>query len=252
MAFPQGTIFSAFHPTYKCPKCWVESLSRENSFEEMRSEVQTKTGVLLVDDHELLRVGLRARLQKEENLEVIADVGSAAEAYAAIERKMPHVVIMDLDLPGEDGISATSKIKTRWPNVRVVALTGSKPASVVQRILLAHADGLVSKAEGAEELVRAIRVVMAKKTFLSPDAATALSIILKAAPAPSSCDVLTDRERTVLKGLAEGQSYKERASSLGISVKSVETYRTRMVKKLGCSTRAELLRCAAKLGLVRC
>lgn len=211
-------------------------------------------GVILVDDHELLRTGLRARLRNEEGFEVLADVGTAAEAYQAIEKKMPQVIVMDLDLPGEDGLSATAKIKARWPGIRVVALTGSKPASIAKSVLQAGADGLVSKTEGSEELVRAIRVVMSKKVYLSPDAATALAISIKAPSEPTTIskgDNLTERERAVLKSLAEGQSYKEIASDLGVSVKSIETYRARMVKKLGCSTRAELVRCAVKLGLVR-
>lgn len=210
-------------------------------------------GVILVDDHELLRTGLRARLRNEEGFEVLADVGTSMEAYAAIERKMPQVVVMDLNLPGEDGLTATAKIKARWPEIRVVALTGSKPTSIAKSVLQAGADGLVSKTEGGDELVRAIRVVMSKKVYLSPEAATALAASIRTPsepPAISKGGDLTERERAVLKSLAEGQSYKEIAADLGVSVKSVETYRARMVKKLGCSTRAELVRYAVRFGLV--
>lgn len=210
-------------------------------------------GVILVDDHELLRTGLQARLRKEQGLEVLAGVGTALEAYDVIEQKTPQVVVMDLDLPGENGLVATSKIKARWPGVRVVALTGSAPSKIAKSVLQAGADGLVTKYEGSDELVRAIRVVMTKKTYLSPEAATAIAAMIKASPdAPDrETNTLTNRESAVLKALAEGQSYKEIAAHLGVSVKSVETYRARMVKKLGCSTRAALVRCAVKLGLVR-
>lgn len=209
-------------------------------------------GVILIDDHELLRTGLRARLRKEEGVEVLADFSSALEAYDEIGKKMPQVVVMDLDLPGEDGLVATSKIKARWPSIRVIALTGSKPSSVAKSVLEAGADGLVTKYEGSSELIRAIRTVMAQKTYLSPEAATAIAVSIKAPSGTPICrgGDLTERERAVLKALAEGHSYKEIAAHLGVSVKSVETYRARMVKKLGSSTRSDLLRCAVKLGLV--
>ncbi len=212
-----------------------------------------KIGVVLVDDHELLRTGLRARLRREEGVEVLADVGSAAEAYVAIERDRPQVVIMDLDLPGEDGLAATARIKDRWPSVRVVALTGSKPSLVARSVLQAGADGLVTKNEGSDELVRSLAVVFNGQTYLSPASATALAAQIKSAgdlPLKEQGDGLTERERSVLKLLSQGRSYKEIASDLGVSVKTIETYRARMVKKLGCSTRAELVRCAVKLGLV--
>jgi two-component system response regulator NreC len=213
-----------------------------------------KIQAVLVDDHEFLRSGLRFRLNREENIEVLADVGSAAEAYEAIQKKVPHVVVMDLDLPGEDGLSATQKIKARWPSIKVIALTGSKPSAIAKKALVSGVDGLVLKTESSDELVRAIRVVLDKKIFLSPEAATAVAASLTAAENRSTSDRaagLTDREKAVLKALAEGRSYKEIATALELSVKSVETYRARMVKKLGCSTRAELVRCAVKLGLVR-
>ena len=212
--------------------------------------------ILLVDDHELVRTGLRLRFGREADFEVLADVADATAAYAIIAEQAPDLVVMDLDLPGEDGLAATTTIKARWPKTRVLALTGSKPANVARAALLAGADGLVFKSEASDDLVRAVRTIMDGKVFLSADAATALAAYLREASAASASKPTTDselsvRERSVLKGLADGLSYKELAAELGVSVKSVDTYRARLVKKLGCSGRAELVRCAIRLGLVQ-
>ncbi len=214
------------------------------------------TRIVVVDDHELVRTGLRLRLQHEEDLEVVGEAGEAAAAYARIEAHVPDLVVMDIDLPGEDGLAATTKIKARWPKTRVLALTGSNPTNIARTALLAGADGLVFKSEASEELVRAVRTVASGKVFLSPEAATALVTCLRQTAAtvavrPCSGPDLSDRERSVLKGLADGLSYKELAAELGVSVKSVDTYRARIGKKLGCTNRAELVRCAVRLGLVQ-
>ncbi len=212
--------------------------------------------IALVDDHELVRTGLRLRLQREVGLEVIADVADAAAAYAIIDEKSPDLVVMDLDLPGVGGLAATTTIKSRWPNTRVLALTGSKPANVARAALLAGADGLVYKSKASDDLVRAVRTIAAGKVFLSPDAATALAASLRESASPRAVEPpaqppLSERERGVLKGLSDGLSYKEVAAKLGVSVKSVDTYRARLAKKLGCSNRAELVRCAVRLGLAQ-
>ncbi len=213
-----------------------------------------RTRILLVDDHELVRTGLRLRLQREEKIDVVADAADAASAYALIAAQAPNLVVMDLDLPGEDGLVATKTIKARWPKTRVLALTGSNPANVACAALLAGADGLVFKSETSDDLVRAVRTIAAGKVFLSPDAATALVCSLRECPSLDPArkpgqPPLSERERAVLKGLAEGLSYKELAAELGVSVKSIDTYRARLVKKLGCSNRAELLRYAIHSGL---
>lgn len=214
------------------------------------------TRIVVVDDHELVRTGLRLRLQREEDMDVVGDAADADAAYALIAAHTPDLVVMDLDLPGEDGLAATTTIKARWPRTRVLALTGSKPTDVVRAVLLAGADGLVLKSEASDDLVRAIRTIAGGKVFLSADAASAMVACLRDTVAwseapPCSGPELSARERSVLKGLANGLSYKEVAAEMGVSVKSVDTYRARLVKKLGCSSRAELVRCAIRLGLVQ-
>ncbi len=212
--------------------------------------------ILLVDDHELVRTGLRLRLQREDDFEVVADAADAASAYALTSAHAPDLVVMDIDLPGEDGLTATKTIKERWPHTRVLALTGRNPLEVVRGVLQAGADGLVLKNETSDELVRAIQTISAGKAFLSPDAATALVSCLRQTETPVTTEPCSDpglsaRERSVLKGLADGLSYKEVAAEMGVSVKTVDTYRARLGKKLGCANRAELVRCAVRLRLVR-
>ena len=214
------------------------------------------TRIVVVDDHELVRTGLRLRLQHEDQLEVVGEAAEAASAYALIEAHAPDLVVLDIDLPGENGLAATTKIKARWPKTRVLALTGSNPPDIARAALLAGVDGLVFKSEASAELVRAVRTVAAGKVFLSPEAATVLASCLRKATAPRpaqpcSGPELSDRERAVLTGLADGLSYKELSTELGVSVKSVDTYRARLGKKLGCTNRAELIRCAVRLGLVQ-
>ncbi len=214
------------------------------------------TRIVVVDDHELVRTGLRLRLEREEGMEVVGEAAEAASAYALIAERAPDLVVMDIDLPGEDGLAATATIKARWPKTQVLALTGSAPTSIAHAALLAGVDGLVFKNEASDDLVHAVRTVASGKVFLSPEAATALVTALRtSAVAPSlalpTCPELSERERSVLKGLADGFSYKEIAAEIGVSVKTVDTYRARLSKKLGCTNRAELIRCAVRLGLVQ-
>ncbi len=212
--------------------------------------------IVLVDDHELVRAGLRLRLQRETNIEIVGDAPDAATCYEIIAEKAPNLVVMDLELPREDGLVATRTIKARWPAIRVLALTGAKPVNVARAALLAGADGVVFKNETTDDLVRAVRTLSAGKVFLSADAATAIAAFLRttpeaAQPAPAAGPELSERERAVLKGLADGLSYKELAAELGVGVKSIDSYRARLVKKLGCTTRADLVRYAIQIGLTR-
>jgi DNA-binding NarL/FixJ family response regulator len=207
------------------------------------------TRILLVDDHQMLRDGLRLRLELEKDFEVTGEAMSAQEAYASIEKSPPDVVIMDLNLPGENGIVATRKIRAERPDLKILIVTSSVDSSVASDALLAGANGFLRKEDASDDLVRAIRVVLDGKIFLSPDAATALTDALREKNGRREAS-LTERELAVLKGVAEGMAYKEIADALKISVKSVETYRARLVRKLGYSTRAELIRYAVRKGLV--
>ncbi len=205
--------------------------------------------LILVDDHKILRDGLRLRLQQEPDFAVVGEAANAAEAYDCVARELPDLAIIDLNLPGDNGIVVAGRLRAAWPNLRLLMLTGDPAASSAQAALLAGANGFVLKEDASEDLVRAVRVVMAGKTYLTPDAATVVAQALVAKPAAPVGPDLSERERAVLKGLAEGLGYKEIAAQLAISVKSVETYRARIVDKTGCSTRADLVRLAIRLGI---
>jgi DNA-binding NarL/FixJ family response regulator len=207
--------------------------------------------ILLVDDHRILRDGLRLRLQQEPDLSIVGEATNAAEAYECLQRTPVDVVIMDLNLPGENGLVATARIRNSWPMVCIIVLTGDFAAASAHDAILAGASGFLRKEDAADELVRAVREVCCGKVYLSPDAATVVTKALLAKPVSAQEPQLSERETAVLKGLAEGRSYKEIASELQVSPKSVETYRVRLVKKIGGSTRADLIRYAIRSGLVK-
>jgi two-component system response regulator NreC len=204
--------------------------------------------IVIVDDHAILREGLRLRLLQEPDIEVVGDAAEATAAYDAVVRHSPDLVIMDLNLPGESGLLAAGRIHKTWPKIKILVLTGEMTDAAAHDALLAGAAGFLRKEEAGTELIRAIRIVMSGKTYLSPDAATVVTQALLAHEAPTM-PALSEREIAVLRGLADGLSYKEIADRLGISAKSVETYRARLVKKTQCSTRAELVRFAIRKGI---
>lgn len=205
--------------------------------------------ILLVDDHKMLRDGLRLRLQLEQDFVIVSEAASAAEAYACVEKNAPDVVIMDINLPDESGVVATQRIHASHPKIKVVVVTSSFDSSVANDVLLAGARGFLRKEDASDELVRAIRTVIAGKVFLSPDGATAVTAALRER-AESKESALSEQELAVLKAVAEGKSYKEIADDMSVSVKTVETYRARLARKLGCSTRAELILYAVRKGIV--
>ncbi len=180
----------------------------------------------------------------------MGEAATAHDAYAFLEKAAVEVVVMDLNLPDVDGLTATARIRQLWPSVRIVVLTGDSAENAPNDALLAGANGFLRKEDSSDELVRAIQTVVAGKVYLSPDAATAIARGLTTRPETPGAPVLSERENAVLKGLAAGQSYKEIAADLQVSVKSIETYRARLVRKTGCTTRAELVRYAIRTGLV--
>jgi DNA-binding NarL/FixJ family response regulator len=208
------------------------------------------TRIVLVDDHQILREGVRLILQREADFAVVGEAANAAEAYDCIARTSPDLVLLDLNLPDENGLGATRKLRANSPTLRILVLTGEVADTAAHDALLGGANGFLRKEDASDELVRAIRVVMTGKTYLSPDAATAVAgALVKKASAPAEPE-LSARELAVLKGLASGLSYKEIADQLQVSAKSVETYRARLAKKTGNGSRADLVRYAVRKGIV--
>lgn len=205
--------------------------------------------LMLVDSQTMLREGLALRLQAEPGFTLVAQAGEMAAAVILTAESSPDVVIVDPAVAGGGSVPLViSRLRQSHP-VRILVLTGETDLDLAREALVAGAAGFLRKTDSSDELVRAIRLVMSGNIYLSPDATTVVSRAV-AAGSPGS-PALTARELEVLRGLADGLSHKEIAQHLGLSPKSVETYRARLARKTGCTTRAELVRYAVRRGVVR-
>ena len=208
--------------------------------------------VLLADDHKIVREGLSSLLEREPDIEVIAlaDNGRIAVQFAGELR--PDVAVIDIAMPEMNGIEAIRRISRENPAIIVLALSMHSARRFVVEALSAGAKGYLLKDCAAEELVRAIRTVAGKETYLCPKAAELIvKDYMKRLPesAPTSDSLLSTRENEVLQLIAEGQNTKEIAFTLAISIKTVETHRQQIMKKLNLHSVAELTRYAIREGL---
>lgn len=213
-----------------------------------------KHRVLIVEDHHLLRQGLRAMVAALPDFDVIAEAKDGKEAIRQAVALQPDLILMDLSLPLMSGIEATAQIKGRIPRVRIIALTAFKTEEYVHEALRAGVDGYVMKDVSYEELLAALRSVMAGKKFLSPDVSGQLvSTFLQRSttPRPSSpWEKLTGRERGILKLIAEGRTNRSTAEFLNVSPKTVEKHRGNLMRKLGLANVGELTLVALERGLI--
>jgi two-component system, NarL family, response regulator NreC len=209
--------------------------------------VTGSTRVLLVDDHAVLRAGLRLLLEREEGLEPVGEAGTAEDAIRSLPRLQPDLVVIDVEMPGIGGIEGAARIRERAPGVRVLVLSMHDRPQDVRRAFDAGVDGYLPKAAADEDLVRAIRAVAAGERYVHPSLGAAL-----AAPAASAgpVDELTEREREVLRLLALGHTNHEIAEQLIVSVRTVESHRAHVMTKLRVATRAGLVRAALDAGLL--
>ncbi len=203
--------------------------------------------VLVVDDHEMVRSGLAAFLGVAPDLELVGEAGSGEEALALCERVQPDVVLMDMVLPGMDGVSATQAIRDRWPQVRVVALTSFAEEDLVRRALQAGALSYLLKTVGATDLVAAIRDAARGRSTLAPEATEAL-IRQVTRPRPLGHD-LSPREREVLRLMRRGLSNRAIADELVISPSTVDFHVSNILSKLGASSRTEAVALAVQHNL---
>ncbi|CAN5744752.1 response regulator transcription factor [soil metagenome] len=210
--------------------------------------------ILLVDDHAVLRAGLRALLEAENGLEVIGEVGTGEEGVAYAERLKPNVVVMDLSMPGIGGLEATRRIAALGQNTRVLVLTMHGEEEHLLPVLEAGGSGYVNKRSADEELIQAIHTVAKGDVFLYPNAAKLLLQGFRGKTDRGEEDPLgklTERELEVLGYTAEGFSSAEIGKKLFISPKTVDTYRSRIMEKLGLHHRSELVRFALQQGLLK-
>ena len=207
--------------------------------------------VLLVDDHPVVRKGLWSCLANKGGLRIVGEAADGAEAIRQARELVPDVVLMDLSMPKMDGVAVTETLRREAPEVKVLVLSGHNNRESVLRILQAGARGYVLKDAPPEELVRAIETVHQGEAFLSPDVARfALNDYVSSSSPNLPLTRLSSREREVLVHIAEGQSNKDIASRLGVSVRTVETHRERIMRKLSIHSVAGLTKFAITHGLV--
>ena len=211
--------------------------------------------LLLVDDHAVVRSGLKMLLSGQKDMEIVGEAASAAEALSETERVQPTVVLMDIGLPDQTGIEATRAIKIKFPKVKIVALTIHEDEEYFFQMLNAGASGYVPKRAAPEELITAIKAAAIGEVYLYPSLAKFLVRDFLSTEQPAgekvNLDGLTEREHEVLTHLAEGASNVEIASSLVISPKTVERHRENIMRKLNLHSRSDLVRYAIRKGIIK-
>ncbi len=211
--------------------------------------------LLLVDDQDIVRAGLRSLLEGRPELEIVGEAGGGEEAVALTTQLRPNIVLMDLSLPDISGIEATKRIKESAPEVHVLALTIHEEEAYLFETLHAGASGYVPKRASPDDLLTAIRVVAEGDVFLHPIVAgTLVQDYLRRVQSGTereSYDGLTPRQREVLTLVAEGLSNKEIGSQLGISVRTVERHRENIMKRLDLHSRTALVKYALRKGLIQ-
>jgi two-component system response regulator NreC len=212
-----------------------------------------KITIVLADDHQVVRQGLRARLEGELDLRVIGEAGNGLEAIRLVERLRPNVLVLDLMIPELNGLEVTRQLKKRAPKTRVVILSMHSHESYVVEALRNGAAGYVLKDASAEELIKAVREAAANRRYLSPplsDSAVDAYVQQARAVAADPYDSLTSREREVLQLAAEGLTNTGIGKRLFISPRTVEIHRANMMAKLGLRTQTDLIRYALKRRLI--
>ena len=206
--------------------------------------------ILLADDHDVVRHGLRHLLESEKGWEVCGEARDGREAVALAEQLQPDIAVLDITMPGLSGLEATRKIRAASPETEVLVFTMHESEELMREVFVAGARGYLIKSDAARYIVAAVEALTRHQPFFSSQvSATVLAAFLRegAAKQPGAGDAsLTPREREVLQLLAEGHRNKEIARRLGVSVKTVETHRATVMHKIGAETVADLVRYAVR------
>jgi len=207
--------------------------------------------VLLADDHSIVRDGLRRIVEESGNMEVVAEADDGHEAIQKTRDHTPDVVVVDISMPGLDGLEVISRLSTDFPDLPILVLTMHEEEQYVVRAIEAGAKGYLNKKSAPEQLVTAIRKVYEGARYLTEEAVEMLALrVARGADGRSPLDSLSTRELQVLRRLAMGHTNREIASAYHISIKTVDTYRFRLLKKLGLRNNAELSRFAIQKHLI--
>jgi DNA-binding NarL/FixJ family response regulator len=212
--------------------------------------VTSKLRILLVDDHLVVREGLKALVNAQHDLEVVGEASDGLSAIPKAEELRPDVAIVDVSMPGLGGAPTVERLRKTCPQVKILALTVHEDKGYLRLLLEAGASGYALKRAGAEELILAIRMVAAGGFYLDPFLASKVvgRLVRKPSRGTIQVDSLSERESDVVLRLAKGYSVKEIASQLEIGVKTVETYKARSLEKLGIRSRADIVRYAIQRG----
>ena len=212
--------------------------------------------VFIADDHAVLRSGLRMLIQAEEGLEVVGEAGDLTQSVSRLASTPVDVLTLDLSMPGSTGLSGITRIRQAFPDIRIVVLTMHDDPAYLRTALALGAAGYVVKSAADTELISAIRAVHRGRTFVDMQYATAATdstatgeTVTETASTP--IDLLSDREREVFLLVAQGHTNKHVAEQLDLSIKTIESYRARLMEKLGLTNRADLTRFAIEQGLLR-
>ena len=207
--------------------------------------------ILVVDDHPVVRKGIRSCLAKEKSLEIVGEAGDGREALRQARALQPDLVLMDIDMPQMNGLAVTELVHRELPQIKVLILSIHSHTDYVMRILKSGARGYVLKNAPLEQLVQAIETVQSGEPYFSADVArVALNQFMHGSAVPEGPPRLTNREREVLVQIAEGLSNKQIASLLGVGTRTVETHRERIMRKLDIHNAAGLTKFAIARGLV--
>jgi len=207
--------------------------------------------VLLADDHSIMRAGLRRIIEESEDIEVVAEADEGRAAIRLAREKAPDVAVIDISMPGLDGLEVVSQLKNYLPDLPIIMLTMHEEEQYVVRAIEAGAMGYVTKRSAPEHIVKAIHQVMSGSRYLTAEASEALALrVAKGSGGKSSLDSLSNRELQVLRRLAMGHTNHEIAAAYSISTKTVDTYRLRLLKKLNLRNNAELSRFAIQNKLI--
>ncbi len=209
--------------------------------------------ILIVDDHAMLRAGLKLLIEGQSDMRVVGEAGDLRSAIQVAQEKTPDVIVLDLSMPGGSGIAGVERLRSTVPDARILVLTMHDDPAYVRSAVAMGASGYVVKSAADSELISAIRAVSMGRMFVDIKGAGSLESLLHELPkagATSPIQLLSEREREVLVDVARGHTSQQIADRIGLSVKTVESYRARMMQKLGLKTRADLMRMAVETGLL--